>query len=122
MRDSMIFVGPRFGIWNGWAFLDRLQNSWSDTRRIASMSGTMSRVSAIWMWPERRWNATQWNVSTQLRNQPRIPTPIRKHFVRYGQSLGKVEPILSSSYAQNSGNVLEINDEPLAHEHRATVS
>ena len=41
-------------------------------KRIAFMSDTMLRVSVIWMWPERRWNATQWNVSIR----PRIPTPI----------------------------------------------
>jgi hypothetical protein len=46
-------------------------------RRIASVRGTMSRVSAIWMWPERRWNAARWNVSTQRRNLPQIHTPIR---------------------------------------------
>src|SRR5213080_1823241 len=52
----------RYG--NGGAFLGRWQSSWSDTRGIAFMSRTMWRVSVIWMWPERRWNAMERLYST----------------------------------------------------------
>ena|SRR5437667_2067862 len=62
----------RYG--NGGAFLGRWESSWSDTRGIAFMSRTMWRVSVIWMWPERRWNRTQWNDSIQLPIRPRIHT------------------------------------------------
>ena len=41
---------------------------------------------------------------------------------RDGQSLGKVEPILGSSDAQNSAKLLEVNDGPVAQMDRAAVS
>ena len=72
---------------NGGAFLGRWQSSWSDTRGIAFMSDTMSRVSVIWMWPERRWNVMERLYSTSN------PHPNSHHFARDGQSLGKVYEI-----------------------------
>ena len=78
------------------------------------MSDTMSRVSVIWMWPERRWNATQWNVSIR----PRILTPI--HITL--PVTGKVEPVLGSSDVQNPANLLESKDGPVAQKDRAAVS
>src|SRR6266699_1036813 len=48
--------------------------------------------------------------------------PNSHHFARDGQSLGKVEPILGSSDAQNSAKLLEVNDGPVAQKDRAAVS
>ena len=45
-----------------------------------------------------------------------------EHFARDGQSLGKVEPILGSSDAQESAKVLEVKDGPVAQQDRAAVS
>ena len=50
------------------------------------------------------------------------PHPNSHHFARDGQSLGKVEPILGSSDAQNSAKLLEVNDGPVAQKDRAAVS
>ena len=48
--------------------------------------------------------------------------PDPHHFARDGQSLGKVEPILGSSDAQKSANLLEVKDGPVAQKDRAAVS
>ena len=48
--------------------------------------------------------------------------PDSQHFARAGQSLGKVEPILGSSDAQNSAKLLQVNDGPVAQKDRAAVS
>ena len=45
-----------------------------------------------------------------------------EHFARDGQSLGKVEPVLGSSDAQNSANLLELKHGPVAQKDRAAVS
>src|SRR2546426_5812801 len=46
--------------------------------------------------------------------------PNSHHFARDGQSLGKVEPILGSSDAQNSAKLLEVNDGPVAQDRKST--
>ena len=102
---------------NGGAFLGRWQSSWSDTRGIAFMSDTMSRVSVIWMWPERRWNATQWNVSIR----PRILTPIHITLPVTGKVWAKWS-LFCSSDVQNPANLLESKDGPVAQKDRAAVS
>ena len=45
-----------------------------------------------------------------------------QHFVRDGQSLGKVEAVLVSSDAQTDRNLLESKDGPVAQTDRAAVS
>ena len=45
-----------------------------------------------------------------------------QHLARDGQSLGKVEPVLASSYAQTDRNLLESHDGPVAQKDRAAVS
>ena len=80
------------------------------------MSGTMSRVSVIWMWPERRWNVMERLYSNSN------PHPNSHHFARDGQSLGKVATVLGSSDVQNPANLLESNEGPVAQKDRAAVS
>ena len=80
------------------------------------MSGTMWRVSVIWMWPERRWNAMERLYSTSNSTSNSHPP------ARHGQSLGKVEPVLASSDVQTERNLLESKDGPVAQKDRAAVS
>src|SRR2546428_2018901 len=91
MRGSMISDEPRFGIWNGWAFLDRSQKLMvgCKTDSVYERYNVASKRDLDVAREKMERNAMERLYSASNPASNSHPDP--HHFARDGQSLGRAD-------------------------------